>query len=143
VGFGRPYPYSPYGLYGPYGRYGAWGWPYGGWPYGAWHPYAWYLGLGWSPAYGYAPRAWGPAYPFGWRSWGGWAGRPAPRPGTGDRSPGTLVIEVIDASRGQVAWEGRAEGALLDMPSGEAGDQMERYVDEIVARTLRDFPPGS
>ena len=58
--------------------------------------------------------------------------------GSGDRGPGTLVIDVIDVSRGEVVWQGLADGALLDMPPG---DELDSYIDQIVQRTLAGFPP--
>jgi hypothetical protein len=59
--------------------------------------------------------------------------------GSGDRGPGTLVIDVLDAASGDVVWQGLAKGALLDMPPAE---ELDAYMDEIVRRTLEGFPPG-
>ncbi len=58
--------------------------------------------------------------------------------GSGDRGPGTLVIDVIDPASGALVWQGLAKGALLDMPSG---DELDAYVDQVVRRTLQGFPP--
>ena len=117
VGFGRPYGWGR-----PY-RYGGWGRPYGyvGWGRGFrpavsyWNPYAWW--------------GWGQPY-FGYRQWA--------VVGSGDRGPGALVIDVIDTSRGEVVWQGVADGALLDMPSG---DDLDAYINQVVQRTLEGFPP--
>ncbi len=112
VGFGyvRPYAYRrPY----PY-AYGGWGRGYG-WPVSYWNPYVWW---GWSqPYFG----VWQPAVV-----------------GTGERGPGALVIDVFDTSRGEIVWQGVADGALLNMPSG---DDLDTYIDKVVRRTLQGFPP--
>jgi hypothetical protein len=115
VGFGRRGYRYPY-------RYG--GWDYGFWPsFGYWSPYTWYAGWGY------------PYFGFSVASAGG-HGRSVV--GSGDRGPGTLVIDVIDAASGAVVWQGLAKGALLDMPSG---DELDAYVDQVVRRTLEGFPP--
>jgi hypothetical protein len=57
-----------------------------------------------------------------------------------DPKPSTLAIDVIDASSGDLVWQGLARGALADMPSG---DELDAYVDQVVGRTLQDFPPGA
>ena len=133
VGFGHPYRYgSPFGFGGR---------SYGFWPVlGYWNPYSWYLDArwGWSrPYFGYPSYGWRPFFGYGVYSLGGY-GRPSVI-GSGDRGPGTLVIDVIDTASGGVVWQGLAKGALLDMPSG---DELDAYVDQVVRRTLQGFPPG-
>ena len=133
VGFGHPYRVaSPYGL----------GWGYGFWPVlSYWNPYSWYLGARWGwgrPYFGYRSYGWRPFFGYGVYSMGGY-GRPAVI-GSGDRGPGTLVIDVIDSATGDVVWQGLARGALLDMPSG---DELDAYVEKVVGRTLEGFPPGA
>ena len=127
VGFGRPY---------------GWGRPYGyrGWGRGFgptvsfWNPYPWW---GWGrPYFGYMSVGWTQGLGYGAYSVGGF-GRTSVI-GSGDRGPGTLVIDVIDTSRGEVVWQGLAAGALMDMP---AGDQLDAYIDQVVQRTLAGFPP--
>lgn len=88
------------------------------------------------PYFGYGGRSWAPRFGVGCSFTGG-SGRPA-AVGSGDRGPGTLIIEVRDARRGDVVWQGRADGALLDMPPAE---ELEEYVQGIVGRILREFPP--
>ena len=58
--------------------------------------------------------------------------------GSGDRGPGTLVIDVIDSGSGEVVWQGLADGALLDMPPA---DELDDFIDRVVGRTLQGFPP--
>ncbi|MGW8282319.1 MAG: DUF4136 domain-containing protein [Gemmatimonadota bacterium] len=110
VGFGYA---RPYGYRRPYPyRYGGWGF---GPTINYWNPYVWW---GWGqPYFGY----WQPAVV-----------------GSGERGPGALVIDVYDTSRGEIVWQGVADGALLDMPSG---DELDEYIDNVVQRTLRGFPP--
>jgi hypothetical protein len=132
VGFGHPYRFaSPYGA----------GWGYGFWPvFSYWNPYSWYLGARWGwgrPYFGYRSYGWHPFSGYGLYSMGGY-GRPAVI-GSGDRGPGTLAIDVLDAVSGDVVWQGLARGALLDMPPAE---ELDAYVDEVVRRTLEGFPPG-
>jgi hypothetical protein len=55
-----------------------------------------------------------------------------------DRTPGTLVIDVIDPASKELLWRGWDEGAFLNL--GTSPSQAE--VDEIVARVLDKFPPG-
>lgn len=123
-----------------------WGRPYGGWwrpapypawgyrpAYGPWSPYMWPLGWSW-PYYGYPAYGWGPG--FGFAVTTGGYGRPVV--GSGDRGPGSLVIEVLDARSESVVWQGVARGALLDMPPAA---EMDAYVDEVVSGILEGFPP--
>lgn len=142
VGYGRLYGLGrPYGFGHPYryGRpYGFGRWAFGVWPaFGYWGPYAW--GFGWArPVVGFPGYGWSPGFGFGVSSFGGF-GWPAVI-GSGDRGPGTLIIDVIDGASGNVVWQGLAKGALLDMPSG---DELDAYVDQVVHRTLEGFPPGA
>ena len=133
VGFGHPYRFgSPYG-------FGGWG--AGFWPVlSYWNPYSWYLGASWGwgrPYFGHRGYGWSPFFGYGMYSLGGYGPRAVI--GSGDRSPGTLVIDVLDAASGNVVWQGLAKGALLDMPPAE---ELDAYMDEIVRRTLAGFPPG-
>ena len=134
VGFGHPYRFgSPYG-------FGGWG--AGFWPVlNYWNPYSWYLGASWGwgrPYFGHRGYGWSPFFGYGMYSLGGYGPRAVI--GSGDRSPGTLVIDVLDAASGDVVWQGLAKGALADMPSGE---ELDAYVDQVVGRILQDFPPDT
>ena len=137
VGFGVGFGRRPYGLRYPYGL-GSLG--YGFWPaVSYWNPYSWYYGAAWGwgrPYFGYRGYGWRPGFGYGVFSMGGY-GRGAVI-GSGDRGPGTLVIDVIVGASGDVVWQGLAKGALLDMPSGE---DLDAYVDQVVGRTLQGFPP--
>jgi len=137
VGFGVGFGRRPHGLRYPYGM-GGWG--YGFWPvHSYWNPYSWYFGARWGwgrPYFGYRSYGWRPGFGYGAYAMGGYGRRPVI--GSGDRGPGTLVIDVISEVNGSVVWQGLAKGALLDMPSG---DELDTYVDQVVGRTLQGFPP--
>lgn len=53
---------------------------------------------------------------------------------------GTLLIDLVDARTGLLAWRGWATGGI----DGVIDDQewMEQRIDEAVARIMRDFPRG-
>ncbi len=53
---------------------------------------------------------------------------------------GTLIIDVIDMQKGEVAWRGWAQGALASNPTAE---QITRAVNEVTAEILKRFPPDS
>ena len=132
AGFGASYRVgSPYGF----------SLRFGFWPmFTYWHLYSWFLGPRWGwgrPDFGDRSYGWDPSIGYGVYSMGG-QGRPA-ESGSAEARPGTLAIDVTDAVSGDVVWEGRARGALLDIPSGE---QLDDYVAEVVNRTLGEFPAG-
>lgn len=140
-GWGRPYRYYPYRYYRPTSY---WGPTYG---YGA--PVAWSFGVSsvWglpyfgtsyvgSPYFGWPSYAWTPGLGYTVVSSGGYPSYGVV--GAGDRGPGSLVIDVIDAETNAVVWQGVAAGALLDMPPPDAQDA---YIEDVVRRTLESFPP--
>jgi hypothetical protein len=142
-GFGYPYWYgfgypSWYSLGYPYGFGYPWigfGYPYGfryGYPYSFGYPYR-YRGYRY-PYFGYSRYAW-PSFAVGY-SVGGYG---YPRVITTDRlGPGTIVVDVTDARTDELVWRGWAEGALYELPQGE---QITKYIDELVARIMKEFPP--
>lgn len=127
VGYGATYRVgSPYGF----------SFDFGSWPlFSYWHLYSWFLGPRWNwgrPVFGDRSYGWDPSIGYGVYSVDQ-DGRPA------TARPGTLAIDVTDAVSGDVVWEGRARGALVDIPSGE---DLDAYVTEVVNRTLGKFPTG-
>lgn len=56
----------------------------------------------------------------------------------GDRTPGTLVVDVLDPASRDLLWRGWAEGAFLD----RAERQTQEEVIAIVKSVLDHFPPG-
>ena len=116
VGFSVGTPFLP----------GTWGYPY----HAAFSPYFGgpYLGFG----YG------GPAFTFGIQSFGGYG--PVGVPSRGTAAAGTLVIDVTDGQTEELVWQGWAEDALQDAPSG---DGLSDYVGPLVERILEGFPPAT
>jgi hypothetical protein len=51
---------------------------------------------------------------------------------------GTLVIDVIDQRKNEMAWRGIAKGILK---SYRDGDELQKDIDEAVTKTLAEFPP--
>lgn len=122
-GFGYPYTFSGY-------RY-----PYFGYPHFWASGYPFFL-LGY-PYFGYPPYTWHPGFGAGYWSGGGYGYRAAPHEGP---VPGTLIVDVIDAETSVLVWRGWAEGALLEAPSA---DELAEYVDEVVAKIMKRFPPST
>ena len=111
-----------------------------------------------SVGFGHPGYGWG--YPWGWHRYpfvgqpGGWGwgwGAPVTTVGFGytwmpqqgfssGTSAGTLVVDIFDGESGELIWRGWAERAL-----GEAAyaDDMQEFLNQTVAKILRDFPPES
>ena len=144
-GFGHPYAFgSPYFGFGfpyygfgfPY--YGFWT-PYFGYPYrfGYRYPYfgfgryGRYRGFGRFPGFGFYP-GFGVSYTaargFGYPAAGA----------VGGLRFGTVVVDVTDARTDELVWRGWAEGALQEAPGT---NQLTAYIDEVVAKIMKDFPP--
>jgi hypothetical protein len=51
---------------------------------------------------------------------------------------GNLVINVVDTKKKELAWRGVATGTLKDYSDKE---EMQKNLDNIVAKILQDFPP--
>jgi len=52
---------------------------------------------------------------------------------------GSLVVDIIDASTSELAWRGMATGIVRDYSSPE---QMQKDIDDAVARIIDGFPPS-
>jgi hypothetical protein len=119
VAFGRPYRYG-YGYPGFGYRYPYYGfrYPHFGYPYSYGFGYP-YFAISF-PVYGYARRGY------------------APGGALGGVAPGTLVVDVVDARTEELVWRGWAEGAMWELPRPE---QLDKYVDEVVAKVMKGFPP--
>jgi len=53
---------------------------------------------------------------------------------------GTLLIDVIDAKKNELIWRGSAQAELRKHQDPSEGQEV---LNDVVARILRDFPPGS
>jgi len=135
-GFGHPYAFGfPYMGFG-FPHYGLWT-PYFGFPYGfGYGRFARYPGFGFGrygryPGFGFYP-GFGVSYTTGYGP-----GYPAMGSAGGLRF-GTVVVDVTDARTDELVWRGWAEGALQEAPGT---DQLTAYIDAVVAKIMKDFPP--
>lgn len=82
---------------------------------------------------GYRPGPWQ-------RGWGrsGWDGVGWTETRITEIAEGTLAIDFVDASAGQLAWRGTGTRRLTRDPSP---DRITRQVDEAVREILAQFPP--
>lgn len=72
--------------------------------------------------------------------WGwGWGWNPWMQPGfvnTYETVEGTLFIDLIDASKKELIWQGNGRAALVDGPEAK-----EERINEIVTAILAKYPP--
>lgn len=105
------------------------------------------IGIGYPYGYGYRHSRWPWRTPFYRYPWGYACGY---RVGFGylwipvyeephRRLGGTLVIDILDGRSRELIWRGSEEGVVRE--AGESVSQEE--LDEVAARILRQFPPGS
>jgi hypothetical protein len=77
-------------------------------------------------------NGWGYGYGFGWSPWM-WGGGASVYTNT----EGSLFIDLIDASRKELVWQGEGVGILTE----NSGDKDKR-IKEFVAKILAQYPPG-
>ena len=93
-----------------------WGWGgWGGWGWGGFGP-----GWGWG---GFGP---------GW-GWGGWGMN---QPMVSTSNEGTLFIDLIDAEKKELVWQGSGAGNLPDKM-----EKKEEKIKEFVNKMLANYPP--
>lgn len=83
-------------------------------------------GWGWGGFYN--PWAWGP----GW-GWGGYGNN------VSTSTEGSLYIDVIDANKKELVWQGRGVGTLNNTKNIE---KKEQRIKEFVAQILEEYPPN-
>jgi hypothetical protein len=49
-----------------------------------------------------------------------------------------LIIDVVEGESRELIWRGWADGAMLDAPRR---GELPKYLAEVVAKILEDFPP--
>jgi hypothetical protein len=89
--------------------------------YGPAWGYGWGWGWGW-PGY-YNPYFWGPGY-YG--------------NNVSTRTEGSLYIDLIDAEKKELVWQGRGVGTLNNTKNIE---KKEKRIREFVSQIMRQFPP--
>ena len=72
-----------------------------------------------------------------------WHGYWGPRYGGGGTTvtqyeEGKLIIDIVDNAEDELIWRGESSRALPSNPTAETIDKM---IDDIVARTLENYPP--
>lgn len=74
---------------------------------------------------------WGYGWGYGWNPymWGG-------RSSVSRYTEGTLFIDLIDAKKKELVWQGEGEGILTE----NSGDK-EKRINEFVAKILEQYPP--
>ncbi|MBD0824872.1 DUF4136 domain-containing protein [Aestuariibaculum marinum] len=86
-------------------------WGYGAWGWGGWGPY----GAGFGPGWG-----------WGWN-----------QPSVSTSTEGVLYIDLIDASKKELVWQGMGTGYLT-----QNMEKKEALIKEFVAEILAEYPPG-
>jgi hypothetical protein len=87
--------------------------------YYGWYP--WYYGYG----YGYGYGGYGMGYGFGYNN-------------VSTSTEGTLFIDLIDAHKKELAWQGIGKGILSDSRSI---DKKVAKINEIVSKIMTEYPP--
>ena len=76
--------------------------------------------------YGWGWGAWGP-----WGLWGGGFGNTVSR-----TTEGTLYIDLIDATKKELVWQGQGTGYLA-----RNVERKQERIDEIVGEIMQEYPP--
>lgn len=80
---------------------------------------------------------WGAGFGWGWNPWM-WGG--ANRLNVNQYTEGTLFIDIIDANKKELIWQGIGSGALTVKTSVE---KKEARIQEFVSKILEKYPPGN
>ncbi|WP_298791772.1 DUF4136 domain-containing protein [uncultured Allomuricauda sp.] len=88
------------------------------------------FGGGWGWGGFYNPWAWGPGWGWGWNA----------GPNVSTRTEGSLYIDVIDAKKKELVWQGRGVGTLNNTKNIE---KKEERIREFVSHILKEYPPTS
>ncbi|MGX1931109.1 DUF4136 domain-containing protein [Flagellimonas sp. 2504JD4-2] len=86
------------------------------------------FGWGWGGFYN--PWVWGPGWGWGWNN----------QPNVSTRTEGSLYIDVIDAKKKELVWQGRGVGTLNNTKNIE---KKEERIREFVSHILEEYPPSS
>nr|WP_299387942.1 DUF4136 domain-containing protein [Allomuricauda sp.] len=88
------------------------------------------FGWGWGWGGFYNPWVWGPGWGWGW---GGGFGN-----NVSTRTEGSLYIDVIDAHKKELVWQGRGVGTLNNTSNIE---KKEARIRDFVSNILKEYPP--
>ena len=86
--------------------------------------------FGWGYGGFYNPWVWGPGWGWGW-NYG---------PNVSTRTEGSLYIDVIDAKKKELVWQGRGVGTLNNTSNIE---KKEERIREFVSHILKEYPPSA
>ncbi|WP_136465818.1 DUF4136 domain-containing protein [Flagellimonas onchidii] len=86
------------------------------------------FGWGWGWGGFYNPWVWGPGWGWGWNN----------QPNVSTRTEGSLYIDVIDAKKKELVWQGRGVGTLNNTKNIE---KKEERIREFVSHILKEYPP--
>lgn len=75
--------------------------------------------------------------PYGWGWGGGWAGGTSTTQ-VRDILIGTLVIDVADANKGQLAWRGMG---VKEVDTQAKPDKRDKSINNAVKKILKNYPP--
>ncbi|WP_242082334.1 DUF4136 domain-containing protein [Aestuariivivens sediminis] len=87
-------------------------WGYGAWGWGGWGPWGW--------------GGYGPGWGWGWNN-----------PSVSTSTQGTLYIDLIDAKKKELVWQGMGTGYL-----SKNVEKKEERIKEFVNNILSKYPPG-
>lgn len=76
--------------------------------------------------------------PYGWGYGGGWAGGGTTTTTVRDILIGTLVIDIADAKKGQVAWRGMG---VKEVKTDAKPEKRDKSISEAVKKIFKNFPP--
>ncbi len=79
---------------------------------------------------------------WGWGGWGPWGGGFGPswgwnQPNVSTRTEGVLFIDLIDASKKELIWQGMGTGYLT-----QNMDKKDARIQEFVSKIMEKYPPG-
>lgn len=83
-----------------------------------------------------AALGWGWGYGWGWNPWM-WGG--AGRLNVNQYTEGTLFIDIIDANKKELVWQGIGSGALSMRSTKKREERIKKFVTDILSK----YPPGS
>ncbi|MBT8310006.1 MAG: DUF4136 domain-containing protein, partial [Bacteroidia bacterium] len=82
-------------------------------------------------------NAWGMGG-WGWGGWGPWGWGFNQQPMVTTSTQGTLYIDLIDANKKELIWQGMGTGYLA-----QGREKKEARIKEFVAKVMAKYPPGS